>query len=72
MKPCADIDYTIGKDSYLLGTPDENAINAGCEAGEGVIGFQFSKMWEYEKVLLKSNLSLSFLMRGKLSRRTIS
>ncbi len=24
----------IGKDSYLQGTPDENAINSGCEAGE--------------------------------------
>ena len=55
-KPCADIEYMIGKDSYLLGTPDENAINSGCEAGEGVITFQFSKMWEYAKVRSKSNL----------------
>ena len=47
----------IGKDSYLQGNPDENAVNSGCVAGEGVISFQFSKMWEYAKVLSKSNLS---------------
>merc|ERR1712032_1036832 len=39
-KPCADIEYTIGKDSYQLGTPDEMAINSGCLAGEGVINIQ--------------------------------
>ena len=54
-KPCADIEYMIGKDSYLLGTPDENAINSGCKAGEGVISFQFSKMWEYAKVMSKQS-----------------
>ena len=71
-KPCADIEYMIGKDSYLLGTPDENAINSGCEAGEGVITFQFSKMWEYAKVMSKSDLFLTFLVRGKFFRRTTS
>ena len=54
-KPCADIEYKIGKDSYLLGTPDENAVNSGCQAGEGVINFQFSKMWEFAKVLLQNH-----------------
>ena len=49
-KPCVNIEYTIEKDSYLLGTPDENAINSGCQAGEGVISIQFSKNWEYAKV----------------------
>lgn len=48
-KPCTDIEYKIGKDSYLLGTPDETAVNSGCQPGEGVINFQFSKMWEFAK-----------------------
>ena len=45
-----DIEYVFEKDSYLLGTPDETAIQSGCKAGEGVISIQFSKNWEYVKV----------------------
>ena len=60
-RPCTDIEYKIGKDSYILGTPDENSVRSGCQPGEGVINFQFARMWEYEKVwFLNFNSILSF------------
>ena len=50
LRPCVDIEYDIGKDSYILGSEDENSVRAGCQSGEGVINFQFGKVWAYEKV----------------------
>ena len=66
-----DIEYDIGKDSYILGSEDENSVRAGCQSGEGIINFQFGKVWAYEKVW--SLIILYKLVDGKiLFRRTTS
>ena len=61
-RPCTDIEYKIGKDSYILGTPDENSVRSGCQPGEGVINLQFSRLWKYKKVYSFYIISYFFLI----------
>ena len=50
MRPCIDLDYIVGKDTFSFGTPDEVSQSAGCLAGEGTMVIQIGRNFEYEMV----------------------
>ena len=57
MRPCTDVDYSVGKDmfDFSLTDPEEVAKVGGCNRGggqgrEGVISIQFGRRFQYETV----------------------
>ena len=52
MRPCTDVDYSVGKDmfDFSLTDPEEVAKVGGCDPGEGVISIQFGRRFQYESV----------------------
>ena len=52
-KPCVDLIFEAGKDSYTVGSPEETSQLSGCKAGEGSLVLHFGQKWRYEKVPLK-------------------
>ena len=53
LRPCTDVDYSVGKDMFGFGlsNPEEVAEVGGC-AGEGVISIKFGRRFLYETVTL--------------------
>ena len=50
-KPCVDVLYEPGKETFTIGSPEEMSQLSGCKAEEGVITLQFGQKWKYEQVL---------------------
>ena len=50
-KPCVDVVYEPGKETFTVGSPEYTSRLAGCKAGEGGINLQFSQQWKYEQVM---------------------
>ena len=72
MRPCTDVDYSVGKDmfDFSLTDPEEVAKVGGCDPVEGVISIQFDRRFQYETVRIVLHIYAKIISEENIYRFT--